>query len=90
MFDSLINTLLVIAGLYVYLSLYPPGLGAAPDGAAALGERQLGFPEAIAAALLVGWFILNVVAAAQVAECRHSARVNCFSPAAFPWLSFFF
>ena len=37
MIDSLINTLLVIAGLYVYLSLLSPGRGAG-NGAAALGE----------------------------------------------------
>ena len=48
MFDSLINSLLVVAGLYVYLSLFRQVV-VRQDGAAALGERQLGFPEAIAA-----------------------------------------
>jgi membrane protease YdiL (CAAX protease family) len=65
MFDSLINTLLVIAGLYVYLSLFRQ-VAVRHNGAAALDERQLGFPEAIAAVLLVGWFVLNVIAAAKV------------------------
>ena len=65
MFDSLMNTLLVIAGLYVYLSLFRQ-IAVRHNGAAALGERQLGFPEAIAALLLTGWFVLNVLAAAKV------------------------
>jgi membrane protease YdiL (CAAX protease family) len=60
----LIYTLVVMAALYVYLSLYRQ-VAARHDGAASLGERQLGVPEAIAAALLVGWFSLNVAAAAQ-------------------------
>lgn len=62
MFDSLINTLLVIVGLYVYLSLLRQ-VAVRPNGAGSLGEKQLGLPEAIAAALLVAWFGLNVVAA---------------------------
>ncbi len=65
MFDSLINTLLVIAGLFVYLSISRQ-VAVRPSGAAELGERQLGFPEAIAAALLVGWFVLNIVAASRI------------------------
>jgi membrane protease YdiL (CAAX protease family) len=64
MFDSLINTLLVLAGLYVYLSLYRQ-VAARHNGAASLGQKQLGVPEAIAAAILVGWFSLNVATAAQ-------------------------
>ena len=62
MFDSLINTLLVIVGLYVYLSLLRQ-VAVRPNGGGSLGEKQLGLPEAIAAALLVAWFGLNVVAA---------------------------
>jgi membrane protease YdiL (CAAX protease family) len=62
MFDSLINTLLVIVGLYVYLSLLRQ-VAVRPNGAGSLGEKQLGLPEAIAAALLGAWFGLNVVAA---------------------------
>ena len=62
--DGLINTLLVLAGLYVYLSLYRQ-VAVRPDGATELGERQLGFPEAIAAVLLIGWFVLNIVLASQ-------------------------
>lgn len=65
MVDSLINTLLVAVGLYVYLSLFRQ-VAARHDGAASLGERQLGLPEAIAAALLVGWFALNIFLATQV------------------------
>ena len=59
MVDSLINTLLVLAGLYVYLSLFRQ-VAVRQNGAAELGERQLGVPEAVAAALLIGWFALNV------------------------------
>lgn len=65
--DGLINTLLILAGLYVYLSLYRQ-VAVRPGGAAELGERQLGYPEAIAAALLVGWFVLNVALASQVQQ----------------------
>ncbi|MBA3543645.1 MAG: hypothetical protein H0T83_04290, partial [Chthoniobacterales bacterium] len=65
MFDSLINTLLVLAGLFVYLSLFRQ-VTAQHNGAAALGEKQGGFPEAIAAALLAGWFVLNILAASKV------------------------
>ena len=38
MIDSLINTLLVVAGLYVYLSLYRQ-VTVRQNGAAALGDR---------------------------------------------------
>ncbi|MEO5754242.1 MAG: type II CAAX endopeptidase family protein [Chthoniobacterales bacterium] len=65
MFDSLLNTLLVIAGVYVYLSLSRQ-VAVRQGGAAALGERQFGAPEAIGAALLVGWFVLNVMAATKL------------------------
>ncbi|MEP6975351.1 MAG: type II CAAX endopeptidase family protein [Spartobacteria bacterium] len=65
--NSLLNTLLVVAGLYVYLSLYRQ-VALRGNGAAALGERQLGFPEAIAAALLVGWFALNILAASKIQQ----------------------
>lgn len=73
MFDSLINSLLVVAGLYVYLSLYRQVV-VRQDGAAALGERQLGLPEAFAAALLIGWFALNVVAAAKMEQAAFQTR----------------
>ncbi len=65
MFDSLINALLVAAGLYVYVSLSRQVAVRQAGGAASLGEKQLGWPEALAAALLVGWFGLNVAAAAR-------------------------
>jgi uncharacterized protein len=61
----LLNTLLVIAGLYVYLSLFRQA-AVRQNGAAALGDRQFGMPEAVAAILLVGWFALNVLAASKV------------------------
>ncbi len=73
MTDSLINTLLVVAGLYVYLSLFRQ-VAARGSGAAALGEKQLGFPEAITAGLLVGWFALNVVAASKVQHAVFQTR----------------
>jgi membrane protease YdiL (CAAX protease family) len=73
MFDSLINALLVIVGLYVYLSLFRQ-VAVRHNGAAALGERQLGFPEAIAAVLLIGWFVLNVIAAAKVQNAVFQTR----------------
>ncbi len=65
MFDSLINTLLVVAGLYVYLSLFRQ-VAVRGNGAPALGEKELGLPEAVAALLLIGWFVLNVLAAARI------------------------
>ena len=64
MFDGLINTLLVVAALYVYLSLYRQ-VAVRHAGAASLGEKQVGLPEAIIAALLVGWFALNIAAASD-------------------------
>src|ERR1051325_4584718 len=73
MTDSLINTLLVVVGLYVYLSLYRQ-VAVRGNGAASLGERQLGLPEAIAAGLLIGWFALNVVAASKVQHAVFQAR----------------
>lgn len=73
MFDSLINTLLVAAGLYVYLSLFRQ-VAARQGGAASLGERQLGWPELVAAALLVGWFALNVVAASKMEQAVFRTR----------------
>ena len=48
MIDSLINTLLVVAGLYVYLSLFRQ-IAVRQNGAAILGDREFGLPEAIAA-----------------------------------------
>ena len=52
MFDSLINTLLVLAGLYVYLSLFRQAV-VRQNGAAPLGQRQFGVPEAVAAVVLI-------------------------------------
>ncbi len=65
--DSLINSLLVVAALYVYLSLSRQ-IAIRPNGAGEIGERQLGLPEAIAAALLIGWFMLNLLAAMKVQQ----------------------
>lgn len=62
MFDGLINTLLVVAALYVYISLFRQVAVRQVRGAAPLGEKQFGLAEAIAAALLIGWFSLNVIA----------------------------
>jgi len=73
MTDSLINSLLVVAGLYVYLSLFRQ-VTVRGNGAAALGERQLGLPEAIAAGLLIGWFALNVVAASKTQPAIFQTR----------------
>jgi len=73
MFDSLINSLLVVVGLYVYLSLYRQ-VAVRGSGAAAFGEKQLGFPEAIVAGLLVGWFALNMLAAAKVQNAVFQTR----------------
>ena len=69
----LLNTLLVVAGLYVYLSLFRQ-VAVRQNGAASLGERQLGLPEAIAALLLIGWFALNVVAASKVQHATFQTR----------------
>jgi membrane protease YdiL (CAAX protease family) len=68
MFDSLINALLVAAGLFVYLSIFRQVAAREANGAASLGERQFGWPEAVAAALLVAWFSLSVFAAVQSQE----------------------
>jgi membrane protease YdiL (CAAX protease family) len=73
MFDSLINTLLVIAGLYVYLSVYRQ-ITVRGDGAAALDEKRLGLPEAIAALLLIGWFVLNIMAANKMQQAVFQTR----------------
>jgi CAAX protease family protein len=69
----LLNTLLVIAGLYVYLSLFRQAT-VRQNGAAALGDRQFGMPEAVAAILLVGWFGLNVLAASKVQQATFQTR----------------
>ena len=61
----LINSLLVVVGLFVYLSLYRQVM-VRGSVAASFGEKQLGFPEAIVAGLLVGWFALNMFAVAKV------------------------
>ena len=73
MIDSLINTLLVIAGLYVYLSLFRQ-VTVRQNGAAVLGDREFGVPEAAAAILLIGWFALNVLAASKVEHATFQTR----------------
>ena len=73
MLNSLLNVLLVIVGLYVYLSLFRQ-VAVRQNGASSLGDRQLGLPEAIAALLLIGWFVLNVLAAAKVQNAVFQAR----------------
>ena len=73
MLYSLIQTLLVVAALFVYLSLYRQVM-ARQSETASLGERQLGYPEATAALLLGGWFILNVAAASRVEHAVFQTR----------------
>ncbi len=73
MLNSLINTLLVLAGVFVYLSIFRQ-VAARQNGASELGEKQLGFPEAIAAALLAGWFTLNVLAASKIEQASFQTR----------------
>ena len=74
----LLNTLLVIAGLYVYLSLFRQA-AVRQNGAAALGDREFGVPEAVAAIVLVGWFAINILAAfpssRRCSSC--AASVSC-------------
>lgn len=65
MLESLIQTLLVVAALFVYLSLYRQVMARRSE-TASLGDRQLGYPEAIAAVMLVGWFLLNLLAATRI------------------------
>ncbi len=55
MFDSLLNTLLVVAAFYVYISLARQ-IAVRQNGAAAIAEKRFGFPEVIAALCLLGWF----------------------------------
>jgi len=69
----MLDTLLVIVALYVYLSLYRQVM-ARRSATASLGERQLGFPEAIAAILIIGWFILNLAAAAHIEHAVFQTR----------------
>jgi len=73
MLNSLLNVLLVIVGLYVYLSLFRQ-VAVRQNGASSLGDRQLGLPEAIAALLLIGWFVLNLLAAAKVQNAVFQTR----------------
>ena len=74
MFDSLINTLLVAAGFYVYLALVRQISLREVNGAASLGEKQFGLPEVIAALLLVGWFLLNLSVAIRSGETVYRTR----------------
>ena len=64
MLNSLLNVLLVIVGLYVYLSLFRQ-VAVRQNGASSLGDRQLGLPEAIAALLLIGylaaWTVVGLI-----------------------------
>jgi hypothetical protein len=73
MVNSLINTLLVATGLFVYLSLFRQ-VAARGNGAPALGEKELGLPEAVAALLLIGWFVLTVLVAARVEPATLQTR----------------
>lgn len=59
MFDSLINTLLVVAALYVYISLARQ-VAVRGNGAAVLEEKRFGLPEVFAALCLIGWFGWNL------------------------------
>ncbi len=74
MFDSLLNALLVVAALYVYLALFRQISARQVNGAASLGEKQFGLPEAATAALLVGWFGLNVVTAIRYGQGAYQTR----------------
>ncbi|HEY1771532.1 MAG TPA: type II CAAX endopeptidase family protein [Chthoniobacterales bacterium] len=74
MFDSLINTLLVAIGLCVYLSLLRQVATRDVGGATALDEKRFGFPEAIAAVLLIAWFGLNLFAALRAGEAVYHTR----------------
>ncbi|HEY2801661.1 MAG TPA: type II CAAX endopeptidase family protein [Chthoniobacterales bacterium] len=74
MFDSLINTLLVVAGLYVYLALVRQVALREVNGAASLDEKQFGLPEVIAALILVGWFLLNLGVAIRSGETIYRTR----------------
>lgn len=74
MFDALLNTLLIAAALYVYLSLIRQIALRPANGAASLGEKQLGLPEAIAAVLLISWFVLNLAAAVRGGEAIYRTR----------------
>ena len=70
---SLINALLVVLGLYVYLALYRQ-VTVRGSGTVAFGEKQLGFPEAITAGLIVAWFALNMLAVAKVEHAVFQTR----------------
>jgi membrane protease YdiL (CAAX protease family) len=63
LFDGLINALLVGAGAYVYLSLVRQ-IGAREELSLPV-PRTFGFPEAIAAASLITWFLVNISAASS-------------------------
>jgi membrane protease YdiL (CAAX protease family) len=83
MFDSLINTLLVIAALYVYLSLARQVSARQANGAGAIDDKRFGWPEALAAALLVGWFGLNVLASLHAPETTAFRARDLFLTGAF-------
>jgi membrane protease YdiL (CAAX protease family) len=69
----LLNSLLIIVGLFVYLSLYRQ-VTVRGSGVASLGEKQLGFPEAVVAGLIVAWFVLNMLAVAKVEHAVFQTR----------------
>src|SRR4030095_12076354 len=77
----LLNTLLVIAGLYVYLSLFRQAT-VRQNGAATLGDRQFGVPAAVDALLLVCWVALHVLAASKVQHATFQTR-DLLIPGAF-------
>jgi membrane protease YdiL (CAAX protease family) len=57
---AIANTLFVLAGFYVYISLIRQ-IGARPP-ANNVPARQFGYPEVFCAVALLTWFLLNVVA----------------------------
>jgi uncharacterized protein len=62
--SAAIYALFLIGAVYIYLSLLRQIRARVPEPAA-IPLRDFGWPEAILAALLAGWFLLNVLAAAS-------------------------
>jgi membrane protease YdiL (CAAX protease family) len=59
--DSLFNALLVVIGVYVYVSVSRQ-IAARPVPAADATSREFGIPEAVVALLLITWFALTIAA----------------------------
>ncbi len=75
-FAAIINAVFVIVGIYVYVSLVRqissrPALETSPRIA-----RYFGLPDAIAAAVLTGWFLLNVAASFSIAHDLTKTRTR--------------